>query len=684
VEKILDSATALENLMSRILILVSRLRTISQSLVAYNIHRNSIDLSKGVMAKKISKCQNIRKQNKSRWLHVVALFRKLRKQKTHSLDVDTSIAAAKPSSRDPQDDSKDTLKTYLQYEESPKTSSHDDENNDPLENSESDLCDNEDNELQRDDEQMLDGLLLRSLETYDIQAFRNGKAFLLNRLLKTQENYLRSDTTFRVDCRVDIAYHHTRLENLPTIQRDGLLSKLERAQIGVDSHYNGSMFGDGIYCSPDPELYANTVYGDTTILLARIKGIETLEFPTKQKNYNTVVVKDRNFCVLQNSNQCVPLFHFPSKNLGSHRKMENQIVWEFKQKLADVHQLVHNFLSHAFIASTETTPWVTNRHMIGATAEKYNVKSIQTCTSIPDLLYTISFWRQCKTMPKQLIKSAEEKLETLQTGEAVRYRIARLSSQRQYLPLHYYEVIRLDSLQPENYRAQLDAWDICAIHMIDKKQLKASLPKLATHPLSHLVTPMGNENAIVGDASCDPACQYDSNDQPVEEFESQIKLALHECIAIKKRAQAEFEEGNIVWARALYNKGIYGTPILDKVPCGLCKDRSSYVAARATMLASLYSNRGYTHYCERDFEKCLSDYNLSLLWNPKSQRTYIRKWIALDTAGHVEAALACLQEGYKELPRSKVLASRISLARQKVPKNQSPSGIPAGELTAQS
>mmetsp|Transcript_8137 Transcript_8137/g.24066 ORF Transcript_8137/g.24066 Transcript_8137/m.24066 type:complete len:245 (+) Transcript_8137:40-774(+) len=83
---------------------------------------------------------------------------------------------------------------------------------------------------------------LHSLLNEDIQMF--GDYQTMDRLSQAQSDFkLR-----KIPCHVDVAYHHTRSENLKTIKTNGLLSRSERARYfpGVVAFENGTVYGDGI------------------------------------------------------------------------------------------------------------------------------------------------------------------------------------------------------------------------------------------------------------------------------------------------------------------------------------------------------------------------------------------------------------------------------------------------------
>jgi len=91
------------------------------------------------------------------------------------------------------------------------------------------------------------------------------------------------------------------------------------------------------------------------------------------------------------------------------------------------------------------------------------------------------------------------------------------------------------------------------------------------------------------------------------------------------------------------------------------------------MVASLYSNRAVTFYRERILSPSVEDCNKSLGLDPTSEKTYIRKWRALDAMGDKDKALACLQAGAKELPNSTKLNDQ--LRKSLAPASSGPSGL---------
>jgi len=89
------------------------------------------------------------------------------------------------------------------------------------------------------------------------------------------------------------------------------------------------------------------------------------------------------------------------------------------------------------------------------------------------------------------------------------------------------------------------------------------------------------------------------------------------------------------------------------------KIESDIIQEVRIMVASLYSNRAVTFYRERRLGPSVEDCNKSLDLDPTSEKTYIRKWRALDAMGEKDKALACLQAGVKELPSSSKLNEQL-------------------------
>ena len=240
--------------------------------------------------------------------------------------------------------------------------------------------------------------------------------YLAERLLMTQKDFKDRNVPWRVD----IAYHHTQSINLKTIKTNGLLSRQEREDRNICSKFNGIAHGEGIYCSQDPVRFANQRYGDTTILLARMKGTESRD--SRSNDCNTIL---RNgFCVLKYCNQCVPLFQFQSKLLGNHRRYGRLEIDDvhFREKLGNFHQLVQAILDQILndhVATNVKLPWAYPPFSPGYNALSYtNAVTPETISYIaPDSLATADdkdFCQPCLTH-KQLVSGCPMCIDSLTT-----------------------------------------------------------------------------------------------------------------------------------------------------------------------------------------------------------------------------------------------------------------------------
>jgi hypothetical protein len=105
---------------------------------------------------------------------------------------------------------------------------------------------------------------------------------------------------------VDSGYHYTTLENLSYIRTKGLLTRKERSYHAIESMYNRSSYGDGIYtCNSATKYCSRRRYGPIGLLLlvARLKGVDATSYNTYSSN---------SLVVLRSCAQCVPLIQFTS------------------------------------------------------------------------------------------------------------------------------------------------------------------------------------------------------------------------------------------------------------------------------------------------------------------------------------------------------------------------------------
>lgn len=262
-----------------------------------------------------------------------------------------------------------------------------------------------------------------TMQTESIQMIATDDIFFLaERLLEAQMEY----KCRGINCYVDIAYHHTRSENLSTIKTDGLLSRNEREGKLIFSHFNGNTYGDGIYCSSDPFRHAGTRYGDTTLLVARMKGRESKFFKTRMKgksskgckprgftrDFDTLDVPSKGICVLKNSYQCVPLFHFKTERFRNEtQRFRNDV--HFRGKLKDFHRSIQTLLDRIFndgiVTPTRLDLRHPHRHKIGidtSPRKGVHTTSQKKIKHKPSL--EIAFGRNFWPMEKETIEDNEE------------------------------------------------------------------------------------------------------------------------------------------------------------------------------------------------------------------------------------------------------------------------------------
>ena len=167
-----------------------------------------------------------------------------------------------------------------------------------------------------------------------------------------------------------------------------------------------------------------------------------------------------------------------------------------------------------------------------------------------------------------------------------------------------------------------------------------------------------------------PAADYDYD--PVD-----LQHAMERCDKLKKQANAKFNRADVDGARVLYSEGLAllsdfpldPIEIIDSSPKQHPQDNNNnnddnkiqndIIQEIRIMVASLYSNRAVTFYRERILSPSVEDCNKSLELDPKSEKTYIRKWRALDAMGERDKAITCLEDGVKELPNSNKLQDQL-------------------------
>jgi len=189
----------------------------------------------------------------------------------------------------------------------------------------------------------------------------------------------------------------------------------------------------------------------------------------------------------------------------------------------------------------------------------------------------------------------------------------------------------------------------------DAVVLKKMVPKSPGGTLIPGTTGAKMDDVVVPDDDYDP---------------EELKRAMERCDKLKKQANAKFNRADVDGARVLYSEGL---ALLSDFPlhAGLNsgeseerdesgkKSQNEIIQEVRIMVASLYSNRAVTFYRERILQPSVEDCNKSLELDPKSEKTYIRKWRALDAMGERDKALKCLEDGVKELPNSSKLHEQL-------------------------
>ena len=126
-------------------------------------------------------------------------------------------------------------------------------------------------------------------------------------------------------CKIDLAFHYTRKQNIELIKANGLMTMQERKRNNVKSASNqGKMYNDGIYTGNNP--FSFCFYGDTGIVLARLCGelhgsIERVHYKDQiDKDFKSVIIGNKykpfdhkqlfDEVVLQFGSQVVPLMTY--------------------------------------------------------------------------------------------------------------------------------------------------------------------------------------------------------------------------------------------------------------------------------------------------------------------------------------------------------------------------------------
>jgi hypothetical protein len=139
---------------------------------------------------------------------------------------------------------------------------------------------------------------------------------------------------------VDVGYHYTKLENLNSIVRFGLLGRTEHDQRDIAPKLTGSNCGTGIYVAKDPISFSNG-YGSLCIMTARgLWGnrvhLEEALLDVEKINADTIMIRPndvREFVVLKRSSQCLPIFSFQVSMTGDDAAMVRRIVFSYHEKV---------------------------------------------------------------------------------------------------------------------------------------------------------------------------------------------------------------------------------------------------------------------------------------------------------------------------------------------------------------
>lgn len=122
---------------------------------------------------------------------------------------------------------------------------------------------------------------------------------------------------------------------------------------------------------------------------------------------------------------------------------------------------------------------------------------------------------------------------------------------------------------------------------------------------------------------------------------------------LKKQANAKLNKGDVAGARVLYGEGLAFLP-----PGGPESPEGRELAA------TLYANRAVTFFREKKFAATVMDCDKSLEFDPKHEKSYIRKWRALMALGNFDDAYKCLEDAVTELPNSERLNEELASAAE--------------------
>ena len=139
-----------------------------------------------------------------------------------------------------------------------------------------------------------------------------------------------------------------------------------------------------------------------------------------------------------------------------------------------------------------------------------------------------------------------------------------------------------------------------------------------------------------------------SKSSGIEDLSKELEMA----DKLKRNANAKFNRGDIAGARLLYTEAL-----------GCLPDTTQNAEVRSC-LAALYSNRAVTFFREKEFGPSISDCDKAIVFDPQSEKSYIRKARALTALFRLEDAVACFEEGLKVIPDSSKLQAELIKAKE--------------------
>jgi Deltex C-terminal domain len=147
------------------------------------------------------------------------------------------------------------------------------------------------------------------------------------RVLKARSAFAAAGKPFNLD----IAYHYTPKENLPSIRMHGVMNEEERAAMMINARVVGATYGKGIYTASNPYAYHGQ-YGDVCILMARLPGTNhDFSSPDEtNEGWSDSVTAHRGepneIMIVSGSSQCIPILCFDTTLIDAHGWWGNMLV----------------------------------------------------------------------------------------------------------------------------------------------------------------------------------------------------------------------------------------------------------------------------------------------------------------------------------------------------------------------